>query len=170
MRLVLASEGGIRGRRGGDPGDARLRPPSRRAAPDRGASARGTRPRGTEARAARVRGDAARRAGADRLRRQRPRQHPGRDAGRAPRGRGSEPWRAAAAASRASPRRARRRVERLLNRSTVRLVATWPKLGLGLTAGAALVAPGAAAPTQPAAAQASHLLFASNPDGDGDAY
>ena len=37
-------------------------------------------------------------------------------------------------------------------------MAVWPKLGLVLTAGAALVAPGAAAPSQPTAAQASHLL------------
>ena len=49
-------------------------------------------------------------------------------------------------------------------------MAVWPKLGLVLTAGAALVAPGAAAPSQPTAAQASHLLFASNRDGDRDAY
>lgn len=49
-------------------------------------------------------------------------------------------------------------------------MAVWPKLGLALTAGAALAAPGAAAPSQPTAAQASHLLFASNRDGDGDAY
>ena len=50
------------------------------------------------------------------------------------------------------------------------MVAIWPKLGLVLTAGAALVAPGAASPSQPAATQSSHLLFASNRDGDGDAY
>jgi Tol biopolymer transport system component len=49
-------------------------------------------------------------------------------------------------------------------------MAMWPKLGLALTAGAALVALGAAAPSQPTAAPASHLLFASNRDGDGDGY
>lgn len=49
-------------------------------------------------------------------------------------------------------------------------MAMWPKLGLVMTAGAALVTPGAAAPSQPTAVQPSHLLFASNRDGDGDAY
>jgi len=49
-------------------------------------------------------------------------------------------------------------------------MAVWPKFGLVVTAGAALVAPGAAAPSQPTAAPTSHLLFASNRDGDRDAY